>query len=152
MNGDTRECQAVRQNTGMARGPTRASDRLIKDGTLQRSDLEHAAHEADLLGHPYVAPEHFRLAVLRREGRMSDHEDLRASIPPLRNRGWWQPLGRRSALRPAGRAETRQAQELAQEAERASHTKVEDVPSGTASAGGDGGHAERVPTWLRRSG
>jgi hypothetical protein len=101
----------------MSRGITRRTRQLLKRGTLARSELTEATHEAELLGHPYVGPEHFRLAELRRDRRDEEYKQLRASIPMAARPRWWKPLGRRSALRQAGLAQTRSAQQAARQRE-----------------------------------
>jgi hypothetical protein len=100
----------------MSRGPTRRARRLLKQGALDRSEMNDASHEADLLGHPYVAPEHFQLAKLRREGRPAEYQALRASIRPVSATRWWKPLGPKSARRPPlGRSQTQATQEAARD-------------------------------------
>jgi hypothetical protein len=106
---------ASSQNVFVSRGPTRRTRRLLKQGALDGSEMSDASHEADLSGHPYVAPEHFHLAKLRREGRLGDYQELRASIRPVAAGRWRKPLGPKSALRPLGRSQTQMAQEAARD-------------------------------------
>jgi hypothetical protein len=107
----------------MSRGPTSRAGRLLKQGVLDGSKMSDASHEADLLGHPYVAPEHFYLAELRREGRLAEYQELRASIRPATAGRWWKPLGRRSALRPLGRSQTQTAQQAAHDSDDANRNE-----------------------------
>jgi hypothetical protein len=71
--------------------------------------LKDARHEADLLRHPYLAPEHVLLAAARRAGDEIGYAHLRATIeeglPPV----GWRPRGIFSARRRLGMRATERA-------------------------------------------
>jgi hypothetical protein len=137
----------------MPRGPTRRLRRLLNQapgtdprrlitrlglptvaerlpaGLTLRELLDQAAHEAALLRHPYIGPEHVRLAAAARivddaiYGRLRDELlERTASHPDGRSGpGWfgtgWRPRGPQSAARRRGQRELevehRQAQQRA---------------------------------------
>lgn len=94
----------------MSRGPTRRVRRLIRAGVVNGELLSAADHEADLLAHPYIDLQHVELARLRLAGLDRERQKLLARTPPGVARTRWRPLGRGSALRPRGLAQTRAAQ------------------------------------------
>ena len=102
----------------MSRGPTRRVRRLIDSGEISSELIRAADHEADLLGHPYIGLEHLELATFRFAGDESRREALLATLPGEVRHRWWQIRGRRSALRPSGRAQKNAARRAAQAQER----------------------------------
>ena len=94
---------------------------LAATGVTREQLLLEARHQADLLGHPYVAPEHVRLAALRLLGRREPWKELSAALSPALPGGRWRPRGLRSAARRRGRELTarRQAEAAARERGRA---------------------------------
>ncbi len=102
----------------MSRRPTRRVQRLLAAGNVSEELLQAAAHEADLLAHPYVGLEHLELGRLTLAGRTVERDALRGRIPAGVRRRWWRPRGRQSALRTAGLARTEQARLTAERAER----------------------------------
>jgi hypothetical protein len=76
---------------------------VLPDGVAREELITEARHQADLLAHPYVGPEHVQLAALRLSGRREDWARLHAALSPgLRNDGW-RPRGALSAARRRGR-------------------------------------------------
>ena len=82
---------------------------LIARGDVRADELSAASVEADLLEHPYVGVEHVELARLKAAGRFAEREQLLHTLTPGVPRWRWRPLGRNSALRRRGLAETRAA-------------------------------------------
>jgi hypothetical protein len=80
--------------------------------------LGEARHQADLLGHPYLGPEHVRLAALRVLGRRDQWLTLHGSLPSGLPGHGWRPRGPLSAARRAGRRRTARRQVAAIAAER----------------------------------
>ena len=108
----------VADNGGMSRGPTRRVRRLITSGLVTAELLVAADHEADLLAHPYIGPEHLELARLRLAGREEERASKLAALTSGVQRRHWRPRGPRSALRRRGMAQTEAAQRCAERRER----------------------------------
>jgi hypothetical protein len=77
----------------MSRGPTRRVHRLIESGAVADKLLQAAAHQADLLGHPYIGVEDLELGRLRMEGRTVEYEAVRQHLHVDLPRRWWRPRG-----------------------------------------------------------
>jgi hypothetical protein len=82
--------------------------------------LAEAAHQANLLAHPYLGREHLVLAALRLTGRRSAWESMTSSLTPGLPASSWRPRGILSAARNRGRVDTarRQAEAIATESTR----------------------------------
>jgi hypothetical protein len=106
----------------VSRGPTRRVRRLIESGAVADELLHAAAHEADLLGHPYIGVEHLKVGRLRMEGRTAEYETLRQQMHVGLPRRWWRPRGPRSALRRRGQRQTEHARLAADGRETDGHT------------------------------
>jgi hypothetical protein len=116
--------------TGLGRGDL--AQRIPEGDSVNRL-LAESSHEAALLGHPYLAPDHLILAVLRRVDPNAYDElcDRLAGQPIATHRSWTsilRPRGKRSAAREAGQ---RELQRRAQEAIR---TEVEPKKPPASSA------------------
>lgn len=101
----------------MSRGPPRRVRRLLDAGHLSEELRGMADREADLLEHPYIDLQHVQLARLRLQGQETERRALLTQISKGVQRRWWRPLGPRSALRPAGLQQARDARLAAEEAE-----------------------------------
>lgn len=100
---------------------------MLEQGLIGDECLVRAAHEADLLEHPYVGVEHLELARLRGDGQLAEYEALKRSLPLGVHRRWWRPRGPRSALRRAGLRDARDARRKAEEEDR---KRPGEAPSG----------------------
>src|SRR5256885_3058475 len=98
------------ENDVMSRGPTRRVQALIESGAVSPELLAAADHEADLLAHPYIGPEHLELARLGLAGREQERAALLGQLTAGVRAPRWRPRGPRSALRRRGIARTEAAQ------------------------------------------
>ena len=71
--------------------------------------LQEARHQADLLRHPYLAPEHIRLAVAKLRGDEIAYRRLKVAIPEGLPAVRWRPRGIWSARRRHGVRATERA-------------------------------------------
>jgi hypothetical protein len=95
---------------------------------IERQELiNDARHEADLLRHPYLGPEHVLLAVARRVGDDAAHARLHAAINEGLPSARWRPRGIFSARRARGKRATELAYRNALDKEAQSHSA--DAPS-----------------------
>lgn len=114
----------------MSRGPTRRVRCLLASGALPPELLAAADHEADLLAHAYVGLEHLELARLHLTGHEQERAARAARLVAVMPSRRWRPRGLRSALRRAGLAEARVAQQRANAEERRNMDHAPEIAAG----------------------